>query len=139
MAHRVIPGGRRLFEPEPERAKRLESGTMPLQRASEPDLATSVAPGHGSLSVRGEWLGADAALCEILGRDARELCATTLLALTHPDDADEDLSQLERIRRGDAEASTSGEAGPTRSTPQEERAPRSRADLFVSLMATASS
>ena len=104
MAHRVIPGGRRLFEMEPERAKRLESGTIPLQRLSEPDLATCVSPGHGSLSVRGEWLGADAALCELLGRDARELCATTLLALTHPEDADEDSSQLDRIRRGDAEA-----------------------------------
>ena len=106
MAHRVIPGGRRLFD-DTKRARRPESGTMPLRKPSESNESEVTPPlsiGHGSLSVRGEWLGADAVLCDILGLDARELCATTLLAITHPEDADKDLSQLERIRRGDVEA-----------------------------------
>jgi PAS domain S-box-containing protein len=106
MAQRVIPGGRPLFGQDVERAKRLESGTMPLRRQCEPEEAARPAfsVGHGSLSVRGDWLGADATLCEIIGLEARELCATTLVAITHSDDVDEDLLQLERIGRGDAEA-----------------------------------
>jgi PAS domain S-box-containing protein len=83
----------------------LESATVPRAAPSyPPELGRGAACGHGSLSLNGDFLGADAALADILGRTPQELCTMTLRAVTAPEDVREDREAMDRIRRHEMEA-----------------------------------
>jgi PAS domain S-box-containing protein len=56
--------------------------------------------GMALVSPQGRWLQVNPVLCEILGYSPRELLATTFQAVTHPDDLEWDLSQVERLLDG---------------------------------------
>ena len=48
----------------------------------------------------GRWLGVNEAFCRITGRSRAQVEATTLRAMTHPDDADLDAENLRRLQAG---------------------------------------
>jgi diguanylate cyclase (GGDEF)-like protein/PAS domain S-box-containing protein len=52
------------------------------------------------LDRHGRWLGVNEAFCRITGRSRAEVKATTLRAMTHPDDADLDAESLRRLQAG---------------------------------------
>jgi diguanylate cyclase (GGDEF)-like protein/PAS domain S-box-containing protein len=56
--------------------------------------------GMGLIDMEGNWLQVNSALCRITGYSQSELKATTLRALTHPDDVDLDLSLLQQLVEG---------------------------------------
>jgi PAS domain S-box-containing protein len=57
--------------------------------------------GMALVSPEGHWLRVNRAVCQMLGRSAAELLATTFQAITHPDDLDADLAQVRQMLRGD--------------------------------------
>ncbi len=63
------------------------------------DVATI---GLGVISLEGVWLGANAALSKLTGRDESELVGATLEDVTHPDDVASDCEALRRLLDGEA-------------------------------------
>ncbi len=57
--------------------------------------------GMALLDMDGRWLQVNDALCRLIGYTAAELTATTLGAITHPDDLDLDAELLEQLRLGE--------------------------------------
>jgi diguanylate cyclase (GGDEF)-like protein/PAS domain S-box-containing protein len=58
--------------------------------------------GMALASLDGRLLQVNRAMCEIVGYDQRQLEATTLESITHPDDANGDRAELARLERGEA-------------------------------------
>ncbi len=56
--------------------------------------------GIAVLSPHGGWLSVNRALCDIVGYTEEELMRKTFQDITHPDDLDLDLRQLEQLRAG---------------------------------------
>ncbi len=56
--------------------------------------------GISMLSPHGGWLSVNRALCGIVGYTEEELMCKTFQDITHPDDLDIDLAQLEQLRAG---------------------------------------
>src|SRR6187399_1613598 len=52
------------------------------------------------LDGNGRWLGVNEAFCRVTGRSPAELKATTLRAMTHPEDVDLDAESLRRLQAG---------------------------------------
>jgi len=98
----------RLLEQRRERV-RLEDALV-ANRASSADLhraqevfreAFDNAPiGMALVSLHGQWLRVNRALCEIVGYSEQELLRTSFQAITHPDDLDTDLSRVEEMLAG---------------------------------------
>ena len=78
------------------------------QRATQLfETAFAHAPiGLALVSLEGRWLKVNAALCEWLGYSEAELLAQTFQEITHPDDLDTDLRQVERLVAGEIERYT---------------------------------
>ncbi len=55
------------------------------------------------VSLDGQWLRVNAALCALTGYDETELLALTFQDITHPDDLDNDLAYLQRVLSGASE------------------------------------
>lgn len=53
--------------------------------------------GMALVALDGHWLKVNHSLCEIVGYSEQELLATTVQAITHPDDLDTDLDHLNRM------------------------------------------
>lgn len=53
------------------------------------------------VGLDGRWLKVPPSLCKLVGYSESELLADTFMNLTHPDDVDADLSQCQRIIRGE--------------------------------------
>lgn len=60
--------------------------------------------GIAMVAPDGSWLSINNALCEIVGYTSDELTQVTFRAITHPDDLDADLAQLQRLARGEVES-----------------------------------
>jgi PAS domain S-box-containing protein len=56
--------------------------------------------GIALVSVNGDWLRINAALCDIVGYSETELLGMTFQAITHPDDLESDLHQVKQILAG---------------------------------------
>lgn len=56
--------------------------------------------GMALVALDGTWLDVNAAMCRLLGRTADELRATTFQAITHPDDLDADLGEMQALLDG---------------------------------------
>jgi PAS domain S-box-containing protein len=56
--------------------------------------------GIALVSVNGDWLRINAALCEIVGYSETELLGMTFQAITHPDDLESDLHHVEQMLTG---------------------------------------
>jgi PAS domain S-box-containing protein len=57
--------------------------------------------GIAFVSLDGRYLGANAALCELLGYSEEELREISFQTVTHPEDIDDDLTQLARLASGE--------------------------------------
>ncbi|WP_331986558.1 response regulator [Chitinimonas sp.] len=57
--------------------------------------------GIALVSLEGRWLTVNPALCQMLGYSEEHLLKTDFQALTHPDDLQTDLAQVERLLRGE--------------------------------------
>lgn len=57
--------------------------------------------GMALVGPRGNWLQVNRALCQIVGYSESELLSTTFQEITHPDDLQEDLSQVARLLSGE--------------------------------------
>lgn len=56
--------------------------------------------GLASVGLDGEWIKANPALCDLLEYTESELQSRTFQSITHPDDVNDDVVMLERIRDG---------------------------------------
>jgi PAS domain S-box-containing protein len=56
--------------------------------------------GMGIVGIDGRWIRVNKSLCEMLGYSAEELQALTVRAVTHPDDAGEDVQLIQRLVSG---------------------------------------
>ncbi|MGQ4649625.1 PAS domain S-box protein [Lyngbya aestuarii] len=61
----------------------------------------SAAIGMALVSLDGRWLQVNLALCEMLGYDEPELLATTLEALTYPDDLETNITYRQQVLSGE--------------------------------------
>jgi PAS domain S-box-containing protein len=57
--------------------------------------------GMALVAPNGHWLKVNRALCRIVGYSEAELLATDFQSITHPDDLDADLMQVQRLLRGE--------------------------------------
>ena len=64
------------------------------------------AVGISEVDLSGRYLYVNDKLCEISGYSREELLQKTFLEITHPDDAEADLRQLERLKAGEMESFT---------------------------------
>ena len=62
--------------------------------------------GMALLDLDDHWLAINRALCEITGYSKAELQSLSFAAISHPEDADNDLAQYERLLRGELDAYT---------------------------------
>jgi diguanylate cyclase (GGDEF)-like protein/PAS domain S-box-containing protein len=66
------------------------------------ETAFSQAPiGIALVGLDGRWMKVNRALCEITGWTEAELCQRTLQDITHPEDLDADLAQVQRLLAGE--------------------------------------
>ncbi|HET6202911.1 MAG TPA: EAL domain-containing protein [Planctomycetota bacterium] len=93
--HRQIAERERLEEerPDEERALREVHATFESAFANAPI-------GMALVDMKGRWLQVNDALCRITGYPRESLKATTLPAITHPDDIDLDTRFLRELLRG---------------------------------------
>ena len=61
----------------------------------------SAAIGMAIISLEGNWLVVNPALCQMVGYSETELQQTTFQAITHPDDLHKDLTYLDMLLEGD--------------------------------------
>jgi PAS domain S-box-containing protein len=59
--------------------------------------------GMALVSTEGRWLKVNEAICNLLGYSAKELATRTFQDITHPDDLDVDLANVERLLTGETE------------------------------------
>lgn len=55
------------------------------------------------ISLEGNWLKVNKVMCQMLGYAEKELLETDFLKLTHPEDLDEDLKNVQRLLRNEIE------------------------------------
>lgn len=80
----------------------LHSAKEALDRATEFRRAMEYSASGMCLSAPdGRFIHVNSALCEMLGYPADELTRTTWLALTHPDDLDDDLREAQSLLSGE--------------------------------------
>ncbi len=95
---------------EQRRSKRALEQMVSELRATDAELRRSeqlfreafenATIGIALVSVNGEWLRVNAALCEIVGYTSGELVRTTFQAITHPEDLESDLQQVRAMLAG---------------------------------------
>ena len=85
--------------PEPEEDER-EQATRLVAAAQFASAFDSAPIGMALIDMEGRWLQVNDALCRITGSTRKELKATTLRAITHPDDVDRDADSLRDLLDG---------------------------------------
>lgn len=60
--------------------------------------------GMGIVGLDGRWMRVNKSLCEMLGYTVEELEALTVRAVTHPDDAKEDVALIQRLISGSSDS-----------------------------------
>jgi diguanylate cyclase (GGDEF)-like protein/PAS domain S-box-containing protein len=100
------PGRDRLINNAPERRQGDVRGgevrCAPPEYETQLRRAFDLAPvGKALVDVDGHWLKVNTALCVIVGYSPSELMARTCRAITHPDDLDKDIPQLQRLLAGE--------------------------------------
>jgi PAS domain S-box-containing protein len=85
--------------PEPEQDER-EQATRLVAAAHFASAFDSAPIGMALIDMEGRWLQVNDALCRITGYTRKELKATTLRAITHPDDVDRDADSLRDLLDG---------------------------------------
>jgi PAS domain S-box-containing protein len=63
----------------------------------------NAAIGMALVALDGRWLKVNRSLCRLVGYEEDELLSLTFQDITHPDDLDADLNQVQRILRGEIE------------------------------------
>jgi diguanylate cyclase (GGDEF)-like protein/PAS domain S-box-containing protein len=58
--------------------------------------------GMALVAPDGRWLEVNQALCDLVGYSAAELCATSFQAITHPEDLEKDLANVQQMLEGAA-------------------------------------
>src|SRR5206468_11245529 len=82
-----------------QEARRVERGLLEVRERFE--SAFNNAPiGMALIAMDGRWLQVNDALCRITGHTAESLKATTLRAITHPDDIELDAKNLGKLLAG---------------------------------------
>lgn len=66
----------------------------------------NAAVGVAHVALDGRWLRVNRTLCALLGYDHSELMQLTFREITHPDDLARDLSEAERVKRGEIDTYT---------------------------------
>jgi len=61
----------------------------------------NAAVGIAHVNLDGQWIAANARFCEIVGYDLDSLLQKNFMEITHPDEADEDAKQKERLAAGE--------------------------------------
>lgn len=83
---------------------------MPPHQAADQDEArfrlamASAGIGMAIVSLEGEWVDVNAALCRMVGRDAAELVGQRVHAISHPDDLPLTRTLFERLQGGEVDA-----------------------------------
>jgi len=81
-------------------ARRAERG-LRVERLRFESAFNNAPIGMALIDMDGRWLQVNDALCRITGHSTAELTATTLRAITHPDDADLEAPELARLLAGE--------------------------------------
>ncbi len=84
------------------RAERELRESEALLRATFENAAVGIA----HVGLDGRWLRVNDRLCEILGYEREDLLRETTSTITHPEDADRELGQLQRLQRREIEEYT---------------------------------
>jgi diguanylate cyclase (GGDEF)-like protein/PAS domain S-box-containing protein len=106
LAEQQLASANERLRQEISERKRLEAGAKQVERGLREvrerfESAFNNAPiGMALIAMDGRWLQVNDALCRITGHTAEELRATTLRAMTHPDDVDLDAQGLEQLVAG---------------------------------------
>lgn len=85
--------------PEPEQDEREQAKRL-VAAAHFASAFDSAPIGMALIDMEGRWLQVNDALCRITGYTRKELKATTLRAITHPDDVDRDADSLRDLLDG---------------------------------------
>ncbi|WP_166397042.1 PAS domain S-box protein [Rubrobacter marinus] len=90
---------------EAESRRRYREAEEALRASEERFRATfaQAAVGMAHVGVDGRWLRVNRRLCEILGYGEEELLGLSFQDITHPDDLDADLAQVEALLAGEIE------------------------------------
>ena len=87
-------------------ARTLADQRQALATALVESAFTSAPIGMALVGLDGRWIKVNAALCELTGHDEDELLALTFQAMTHPDELDAEIAQVERILAGEIDTYT---------------------------------
>ena len=82
-------------------ARRQAEETLRESEARFRGQFDTAAHGIALVSPEGRWLRANPALCRMLGYSEAELLGTDFQAVTHPDDLDADLAQVQAVLAGE--------------------------------------
>jgi PAS domain S-box-containing protein len=92
-------------ESETRRVGALSTGFMDRLRESEERFRAifeQVAVGVAQIETQtGQFIRINQKYCEIVGIEAEELTATTFMTITHPEDLEADLANMERLEAGE--------------------------------------
>ena len=90
---------------EAEARRGLREAEEALRASEERFRATfeQAAVGMAHVGLSGEWLRVNRKLCEIVGYEEGELLGLSFQDITHPDDLEADVSQVEALLRGEIE------------------------------------
>jgi diguanylate cyclase (GGDEF)-like protein/PAS domain S-box-containing protein len=106
LAERELASANERLRQEISERQRLETEAREVERGLREvrerfESAFDNAPiGMALIAMDGRWLQVNDALCRITGRAGEELKASTLGAMTHPDDVDLDADSLGRLLAG---------------------------------------
>ena len=106
VAERKLASANEQLRQEISKRERLEARAREVERGLREvrgrfESAFNNAPiGMALIAMDGHWLQVNDALCRITGHVRDELKATTLLALTHPDDIDLDAQDMGQLQAG---------------------------------------
>jgi diguanylate cyclase (GGDEF)-like protein/PAS domain S-box-containing protein len=90
----------------------ITARTLAEQRQAEAgalveSALTSAPIGMALVGLDGRWLKVNDALCELSGHSEEELLALTFQAMTHPDDLEDELAEVQRLLAGEIDIYTS--------------------------------
>ncbi len=99
---------RRLLEQERELRERVENAykNLQIQKQQFQGAFEKAAIGMALVSIEGEFIRVNDSLCAMLGYESEELTDKTFQELTHPEDLEKDLEQLNRLLEGEGESYT---------------------------------
>jgi len=83
--------------------KQIEERKIQLRREEAFRVTFDIAPvGMAHVALDGSWMRVNQTLCNITGYSENELIYQSFMDITHPDDLEADLAQVERVLRGES-------------------------------------